>query len=36
MALAAQAKSMEHQLEERYAQERIKKAQARSRYGNIG
>ncbi|SAM09311.1 hypothetical protein [Absidia glauca] len=35
MALAAQAKSMEHQLEERYAQERIKKAQARNRYGRL-
>ncbi|KAI8335027.1 proline-rich protein [Chlamydoabsidia padenii] len=33
MALAAQAKTMEHALEERYAQERIAKAQARNRYG---
>ncbi|KAI8099556.1 uncharacterized protein BX664DRAFT_321594 [Halteromyces radiatus] len=33
MALAAQAKSMESTLEERYAQERIAKQQARKRYG---
>ncbi|CAO3591333.1 unnamed protein product [Absidia cylindrospora] len=33
MALAAQAKSMESTLEERYAQQRIAKNQARNRYG---
>lgn len=33
MALAAQARSLEHSLEERYANERVVKNEARRRYG---